>query len=138
MDTPQDSAEEGCEPPAPQLEAVGVGDLLRDLDLPQEVSTQQAAAILGCCKHTILQYRVEGLLEWRNTAPPSSNRPVYRFTLRSVLELRLAYQRGDARAPRPPEEKKRRRSTAGTSTFKPKHLRRKQQKQDRATATADH
>jgi hypothetical protein len=131
MEALRDRDECSSEPAAPpRVEASGPGDLLKNLDLPREVSTQEAAAILGCCKHTVLQYREEGLLEWRNTAPRSSTRPVYRFTLRSVLELRLGYQRGDPRPPRPPAEKKRRRPNAGSSTFNPKHVRRKQQEQD--------
>jgi hypothetical protein len=116
-----------CEEPAaaPRTDVPGQGGLLESLELPKELSTAEAAAILGCCKHTILRYCEDGLLEWRNTAPSSSNRPVYRFTLRSVLELRLGYQRGNPRPPLPPDESKRRRKTVNPSAFKPKHLRRK-------------
>jgi hypothetical protein len=120
-----------------QARASAAGALLTNLDLPQEVSTQEAATILGCCKHTVLQYREEGLLEWRNTAPPSGNRAIYRYTLRSVLDLRLGYQRGDARPPRSPDESKRRRKTANPSTFKPKHLRRKEPEGENGGATAN-
>jgi hypothetical protein len=136
METPQDREVEGRESAKPtRAEAQAVDALLTDLNLPKEVSTQEAAAILGCCKHTVLQYHLEGLLEWRDAAPPSSNRPVYRFTLRSVLELRLGYRRGDVRPPRPPDEGKRRRQGARASTFEPRHLRRKNRKGDDDTSS---
>jgi hypothetical protein len=98
---------------------------LGHLNLPAELSTQEAAKVLGCCKHTVLQFQEEGLLEWRNAAPPSRQRPVFRFTLRSVLELRLAYQRG---SPRPPGSFKPRqchRRSALAKTYQLKHVRRK-------------
>jgi predicted ArsR family transcriptional regulator len=99
--------------------------LIERLNLPAEVSTQEAAAILGCCKHTVLQYLEEGLLEWRNIAPPSSNRPIYRFTLRSVTELRLAYQRGSARPPQASKATEKKRRSKPAFDYKPQHLRRK-------------
>lgn len=108
-----------------QEESSEANDLVKRLDLPDEVTTQEAAAILGCCKHTILQYLVEGLVEWRNVAPPSSQRPVYRLTLRSVLELRLAYQRGSPHPLRLVKPTKARRRSVPSSDFRPKHLRRK-------------
>jgi hypothetical protein len=98
------------------------------LGLPEEVTTRQAAAILGCCKHTVLQYLADGLLEWRDLAPPSSHRPVFRLTLRSVLELRLAYRRDDPHPPRPTEPTKGRRPRPPSADFKPQHLRRKKTK----------
>jgi hypothetical protein len=100
-------------------------ELAKRLDLPDEVTTTEAAEILGCCKHTILQYLVEGLLEWRNAAPPSSTRPVYRLTLRSVLELRLGYRRGNPLPPLPVKTSRIRRRSARVSDYQPKHLRRK-------------
>ena len=98
---------------------------LGNVDLPEELSTQEAARVLGCCKHTVLQFQEEGLLEWRNAAPPSSQRPLFRFTLRSVLELRLAYQRGSPRPPGPFTPKLRPRRSAPATQYQPKHLRRK-------------
>lgn len=92
------------------------------LDLPEEVSTQQAAEILGCCKHTVLQYMEAGMLEWRNAAPPSSARPVFRFTLRSVLDIRLGYKKG---SPKPEARVGPRKRAAATSGYQVKHLRRK-------------
>jgi hypothetical protein len=106
-------------------EARDAADLLRRLDLPEEVSTKQAAAILGCCRHTVLQYLADGLLEWRNTAPPSSTRPVFRLTLRSVLELRRAYQHGSPHPPRPAEPANGRPRRPPPANFTPQHLRRK-------------
>jgi hypothetical protein len=117
--------QEGAQVRPVQDTAPDGGDVLKRLDLPEEVSTQQAAAILGCCKHTVLQYLEDGLLEWRNAAPPSSNRPVFRLTLRSVLELRLTYQRGSPRPPQPAERSKGRQRRPPPSGFTPKHLRRK-------------
>src|SRR6516162_10229337 len=54
--------------------STGAGDcfVVKRVELPEEVTTQEAAEILGCCKHTVLHYLAEGLLEWRNAAPPSS------------------------------------------------------------------
>jgi hypothetical protein len=62
------------------------------LDLPKEVSTKQAAQILGCSKDTLLAYKDAGLLEFRNLAPPTSSRPTFRFKLKSVLALRTNYE----------------------------------------------
>jgi hypothetical protein len=107
-----------------QSQAPDGTDLIARLNLPEEVTAQQAAAILGCCKHTVLQYLQEGLLEWRNIAPPSSNRPVFRLTVRSVLELRLGYQRGSPRQPRKERAITRQRALPA-SGYQPKHLRRK-------------
>jgi hypothetical protein len=107
-----------------QRQAPASSDLMARLALPEEVTTQQAAVILGCCKRTVLRYLQEGLLEWRNAAPPSSNRPVFRFTLRSVLELRLGYQRGSLRLPAA-ERNTTRQRVVPSSGFQPKHVRRK-------------
>jgi hypothetical protein len=103
---------------------VAAGDLIQRLGLPEEVSTQEAAAILGCCKHTVLQILEDGLLEWRNDAPPSSSRPVYRLTLRSVLQVRLAYQTGSPKPPRA-EGKVRSRPKVVETGYQVQHLRRK-------------
>ena len=62
---------------------------------PQEVGTARAAEILGVSKDTVLKLKAAGLLEYRNTAPPGSSRPVYAFTLRSVMELRTSYERDE-------------------------------------------
>ena len=61
-------------------------------DLPKEVSTEEAATILGLSKDTVLKLRAAGQLEFRNAAPPGSSRPVYRFLLESVVRLRTSYE----------------------------------------------
>lgn len=76
-------------------------------DLPKEIGTARAAKILGVSKDTVLELKASGLLEYRNTAPPSSSRPRYAFTLRSVMELRTSYER-DEPLPALPKEPRRR------------------------------
>jgi hypothetical protein len=75
---------------------------------PEEVGTAKAAEILGVSKDTVLKLKEAGLLEYRNTAPPGSNRPVYAFTLRSVMELRTSYERDEPEVRRPVEPLRRR------------------------------
>lgn len=96
-------------------------DRLDALDLPEEVSTQDAARILGTSKHTVLHLKDDGLLEWRNAAPPSSSRPVFRFTLRSVLALRTRYHQGERPCSRPADRPRRPRAT---TPYTPRHIRR--------------
>ncbi len=74
---------------------------------PREVATAEAADILGVSKDTVLKLKAAGMLEYRNTAPPGSSRPVYAFTLRSVMELRTSYER-DQPIHREPTEQVRR------------------------------
>lgn len=76
-------------------------------DLPKEVSTEEAANILGLSKDTVLKLRSAGLLQFRNTAPPGSSRPIYRFPLESVLQLRTSYET-DEPPPKLPKEPYRR------------------------------
>jgi hypothetical protein len=61
-------------------------------NLPEEVSTAQAAKILRVSKDTVLAYRQKGLLPFRNLAPPGSTKPVYAFPLEAVVKLRTTYQ----------------------------------------------
>jgi hypothetical protein len=61
--------------------------------LPREVSTAEAARILGVSKDTVLKLKSAGLLEYRHTGSPNSCRPVFAFSLRSILELRTNYER---------------------------------------------
>src|SRR5208282_5089923 len=77
-------------------------------ELPEEVSTSAAARLLRCSKDTVLKYREAGLLEYRDMAPPGSSRPVFAFSLRSVIELRTTYEK-DQPMPRLPVEQQRRR-----------------------------
>jgi hypothetical protein len=102
---------------------VALSHLIQQLDLPVEVRTREAAAILSCSKHTILRYLDDGLLEWRNLAPPSSARPEYRITLRSVLQLRLGYQTGSRPVADPPRRKSGHRRS-DSSGVRLQHLRR--------------
>lgn len=60
-------------------------------DLPREVSTEEAAIILGVSKDTVLKLRSSGVLPFRNAAPPGSTRPAYRFPLEAVVKLRMTY-----------------------------------------------
>jgi hypothetical protein len=76
--------------------------------LPKEVSTAEAARILGVSKDTVLKLRGTGLLEYRNTGCPESSRPVFAFSLRSIIELRTSYER-DSPLPRRPQGSARRR-----------------------------
>lgn len=76
-------------------------------ELPKEVSTEEAAAILGVSKDTVLKLRASGLLEFRNAAPPGSSRPVYRYPLESVVRLRTSYETDDP-IPAMPREQPRR------------------------------
>jgi hypothetical protein len=62
-----------------------------DLNLPAELSLAEAADVLGVDKKTVLRYMRDGLLEWRDIAPPSSSRPTYRVKLESALKLRTGY-----------------------------------------------
>jgi hypothetical protein len=75
---------------------------------PQEVGTAEAADILGVSKDTVLKLKAAGLLEYRNIAPPTSSRPVYAFTLRSVMELRTSYERDEPLPHQPPDSPNRR------------------------------
>ena len=76
-------------------------------EVPKEVSTEEAAEILGLSKDTVLKFRAAGLLQYRNAAPPGSTRPVYRFLLDSVLHLRTSYDT-DEPTPESPRESQRR------------------------------
>jgi hypothetical protein len=75
---------------------------------PEEVGTARAAEVLGVSKDTVLKLKAAGLLEHRNIAPPGSSRPVYAFTLRSVMELRTSYERDEPHPRRQPESPNRR------------------------------
>jgi excisionase family DNA binding protein len=79
-----------------QVGADGPHDYAATVDengLPKEISTAEAAKILGVSKDTVLKLKDAGLLEYRKTGSPDSFRPVFAFTLRSVIELRTSYER---------------------------------------------
>lgn len=83
-----------------QIEAHG-------LQLPPEVSTAQAAKILGVGKDRVLAYKKKGLLPYRDIASPGSTRPIYKFPLDAVVKMRTTYQT-DEPAPEVPREVPRR------------------------------
>jgi hypothetical protein len=78
------------------------------INLPEEVSTAQAARILGVSKDTVLAYREKGLLPFRNLAPPGSTKPVYVFPLEAVVKLRTTYQTEQPASPVQAEPTRRR------------------------------
>lgn len=55
-----------------------------------------------------MKFKDAGLLEYRNLAPPTSSRPLFRFRLESVVNLRTGYQ-ADTQASAAPAEHQRRR-----------------------------
>lgn len=75
--------------------------------MPREVSTDEAAVILGVSKDTVLKVRSSGLLPFRNAAPPDSSRPASRFPLEAVVRLRTTYNT-DEPTPDFPKERPRR------------------------------
>lgn len=97
----------------PAVEAPASVDALR---LPVEVSTAQAAEILGVSKDTVLEYKRKGLIPYRDLAPPGSTKPVFMYPLDAVVGLRTSYQT-DAPAPEVPREPSRR-SVKGRRKFK--------------------
>lgn len=86
------------------------------LQLPAEVSTAQAAEILGVSKDTVLEYKRKGLIPYRDLAPPGSTKPVFAYPLDAVVELRTSYQTDEpaTKVPREPS----RRSVKGRRKFK--------------------
>lgn len=85
-------------------------------NLPEEVTTEEAAQILGSSKDTVLKLKENGVLAWRNAAPPSSSRPVFRFSLQSLLKVRTTY---DVDTPAPPTPREpQRRQVKGTRKYK--------------------
>jgi hypothetical protein len=88
--------------------------------LPKEVSTGEAARILGVSKDTVLKLKEAGLLEYRTAGPPDNSRAVYRFRLASVMEFRTSYQ-ADVPIPQTPLQPRRRQVRERQQVFK--HLR---------------
>jgi hypothetical protein len=72
--------------------------LVESLRLPPELSLGEAAVVLGVDKKTVLRYMRDGVIEWRNIAPPSSSRPTFRIKLESALKFRTAYTSEPAEA----------------------------------------
>jgi hypothetical protein len=96
------------------------GSTVDENGLPKEVSTAEAARILGVSKDTVLKLKSAGLLEYRIAGSPDSSRIVYRFLLASVIEFRTSYQ-ADVPIPQVPSELRRRRVRGRQQVFK--HLR---------------
>lgn len=97
------------------------GPTLDENGLPKEVSTAEAAKILGVGKDVVLKLKRAGLLEYRTAGPPDGSRIVYRFLLASVIEFRTGY-RADVPIPQMPlPEPSRRRVRGRQQVFK--HLR---------------
>jgi excisionase family DNA binding protein len=80
--------------------------------LPVEVSTKEAAMILGCSKDTVIKFLQAGSLPFRNNASPGSSKPVYRFPMKDVLGLRTNYARAEPPAPVQEGERRKRIKTA--------------------------
>jgi|ERR1019366_3787261 hypothetical protein len=89
------------------LQRQQVDELCLVPDLPREVSTEEAAGILGQSKDTVLKLRSAGVLPFRNAAPPDSTRPSYRYPLAAVIQLRTTYDT-EEQTPRMPTEPGRR------------------------------
>lgn len=87
------------------------------MGLPKEVSTAEAARILGVSKDTVLKLKAKGLLEYRIASPPGSCRPVFRFLLQSVLRLRTGYE-ADEPTPGFPRESARRHAVPRIKKYK--------------------
>ena len=60
-------------------------------NLVEEVTTKEAAEILGVSKDTVLRLKKAGHLEYRDAATPGSSRSTFRFPLTSVLKIRTSY-----------------------------------------------
>ena len=89
---------------------------VEDLELPAELSLSEAARVLGVDKKTVLRYVRDGVLEWRDIAPPSSSRPTYRIKLESALKLRTGYRSE-------PEEPAERKPRVARRQYQSRHVR---------------
>ncbi len=89
------------------------------LDLPKEITTAEAAKILGCDTKTVLKYLRNGRLEWRDAAAPTSSRPYCKIKLDSVLQLRTSYHYSN---PQPARHAQRSGRRPISQTFKSKHV----------------
>jgi hypothetical protein len=77
------------------------------LDLPTELSLREAAQVLGCDPKTVLRYIDDGMLQWRNAAPASSSRPIYKICSQSAIRLRTSYRQTGTRSDTPRRQKRR-------------------------------
>ena len=91
--------------------------------LKDELSLRETAKELNCDPKTVIRYIEDGLLQWRNAAPPSSTRPRYRIKTDSVLQLRNSYRLGTPQADEPEPARKPRKRAVKSSNYQPKHMR---------------
>lgn len=91
--------------------------------LNEELSLREAAKELHCDPKTVIRYIEDGLLQWRNAAPPSSTRPRYRIKSESVLQLRNSYRLGTPQAAEPEPARTPRKRAVKSSNYQPKHMR---------------
>jgi hypothetical protein len=96
-----------------------------NLALPPEVSLAEAARIANCDKKTVIRYLRDGVLQWRNIAPPSSSRPTYRIRLDTVLAIRTTYRSGHSHTGLKSDPHETRRSNPTVNDQRPvlKHVR---------------
>jgi hypothetical protein len=83
---------------------------------PPEVGVGEAAKLLDVDAKTVRRYIADGVLPYRNIAPPSSSRTAYRLRLADVMAMRMSY-RIDQPA-ETPLAKPCRRAAAAPTTFK--------------------
>jgi excisionase family DNA binding protein len=100
---------------SPQLSVLACSGSSESQPLAKEVSTAEAAKILGVSKDTVLRLQTAGELPFRNAAPPGG-RPVFRFPLDDVLKLRHGYQTEERRLD--PQQDLPRRTARGKKKYK--------------------
>lgn len=116
------SGDAGRVEPAEQPTSPKGGPILSGLE--EECSVQEAADILCCDRKTVIRMIDDGQLEWRNAAPLSSTRAIYRLKASSVIELRNSYSRSGTEPPTLQVSKSPRRKASTSSGYKPTHIRR--------------
>jgi|GEM_PF-4702141 len=92
--------------------------LASKLELPEEVTLQEAADVLAVSVRTVRRYIDDELLIARNIAPLRSVKARYRLLLSAVMELR---NHGVQEKPQPTKPQRRRQ----IKRYKPQALRRK-------------
>lgn len=122
LDAPQDASESAV------LDATAPQSSEKRLDAPvpqlnEELSLREAAKELHCDPKTVIRYIEDGLLQWRNSAPPSSTRPRYRIKTDSVLQIRNSYRLGTPQAVEPERARKPRKRAVKSANYQPKHMR---------------
>lgn len=98
---------------------------LQPLPLKDELSLRETATVLGCDTKTVIHYIDDGVLEWRNAAPPSSTRKLYKLKTESVLNFRNSYRLSTTQAADSRPASKPRKRLIKSSNYQPKHIRQK-------------